>query len=431
MVTSGAPGRVLVVGAGIAGLAAATELAAAGADVTVLEATDRPGGRIHSMRVNGCVFEAGANFLASGYRVVPELAATAGVELRRAADGAGYLVGGRLYTTRGDDPSSSFRSGLLPWTAFARVATGMLRVALRHRDPSDLAAWTALDDRDAISWGRRTFGRSFTDGPMRAAFNGFYFADLAATSATGLAAVASYGAGPFTSLTVDGGLSRITDALAARLDVRYGVPVLRVEASATAVRVHTGGHEETAEAAIIAVPGKAAAALLPDAGGPERELLTTPYSHGMLVALGVAGHVPDDALGRAYGLLIHPDEPGPLAAVAVASRAGHAAPNVDLLTCFFTDSAALALSGRTDEELTELARRAVTRLGCDLAWSEANRVVRIPQAMPTIARGRSRAVAAYRQSAHGRVLLAGDYLAFPWTDSAAAAGRWAARRLLG
>jgi phytoene dehydrogenase-like protein len=37
---------VLVLGAGLAGLAAARDLAAAGADVLVLEARDRPGGRV-------------------------------------------------------------------------------------------------------------------------------------------------------------------------------------------------------------------------------------------------------------------------------------------------------------------------------------------------------------------------------------------------
>jgi monoamine oxidase len=44
------PGDVLVLGAGMAGLAAAERLAAAGRRVTVLEARDRVGGRIHTTR---------------------------------------------------------------------------------------------------------------------------------------------------------------------------------------------------------------------------------------------------------------------------------------------------------------------------------------------------------------------------------------------
>src|SRR5689334_3925114 len=47
--TSG-PGRVIVVGAGLAGLTAAYELGRAGFDVTVLEARDRIGGRVYTIR---------------------------------------------------------------------------------------------------------------------------------------------------------------------------------------------------------------------------------------------------------------------------------------------------------------------------------------------------------------------------------------------
>jgi monoamine oxidase len=44
---------VLVLGAGLAGLAAARDLAAGGADVVVLEARERPGGRVEQLRVDG------------------------------------------------------------------------------------------------------------------------------------------------------------------------------------------------------------------------------------------------------------------------------------------------------------------------------------------------------------------------------------------
>jgi monoamine oxidase len=60
--------RVVVLGAGVAGLAAAFELDAAGHDVTVLEARTRPGGRVLTLRepfADGLHAEAGATRIAS------------------------------------------------------------------------------------------------------------------------------------------------------------------------------------------------------------------------------------------------------------------------------------------------------------------------------------------------------------------------------
>ena len=55
--------RVVVVGAGIAGLAAAQELRGHGVDVQVWEARDRVGGRAVGVEVGGSTFDLGANWL--------------------------------------------------------------------------------------------------------------------------------------------------------------------------------------------------------------------------------------------------------------------------------------------------------------------------------------------------------------------------------
>src|SRR3989442_8837548 len=60
-------GRVIVVGAGLAGLAPAHELTPAGVEGTLLEAPHRPGGRGHTLREpfsDGLYAQGGAGFLA-------------------------------------------------------------------------------------------------------------------------------------------------------------------------------------------------------------------------------------------------------------------------------------------------------------------------------------------------------------------------------
>ena len=74
--------RAVVIGAGLAGLAAAEALDAAGVEVTVLEARDRVGGRVWSQRLaNGAVIERGAEFVTEGYQLVPETAERLGLRL--------------------------------------------------------------------------------------------------------------------------------------------------------------------------------------------------------------------------------------------------------------------------------------------------------------------------------------------------------------
>ena len=76
------PGSVVVVGAGLAGLAAAFQLHQHGLDVVVVEARDRVGGRVRSVRVaGGAVAELGAEWIEHDDDALQELAKRLGVPL--------------------------------------------------------------------------------------------------------------------------------------------------------------------------------------------------------------------------------------------------------------------------------------------------------------------------------------------------------------
>jgi phytoene dehydrogenase-like protein len=59
--------RVIVIGAGLAGLSAARELVTSGAQVTILEAGDKPGGRVHSEVIDGYTIDYGFQVINARY----------------------------------------------------------------------------------------------------------------------------------------------------------------------------------------------------------------------------------------------------------------------------------------------------------------------------------------------------------------------------
>ena len=65
--------EVLIIGAGLAGLSAAITLESAGVDVRVIEASDRPGGRIASDVINGFICDRGFQLINAKYPALQEL----------------------------------------------------------------------------------------------------------------------------------------------------------------------------------------------------------------------------------------------------------------------------------------------------------------------------------------------------------------------
>src|SRR5262245_66647758 len=84
LATTPAPKTVIVVGAGPAGLTCAYELSRAGHHVTVLEARDRPGGRVWTLRAPfpaGLLAEVGATFLPDNHPLPLHYAPASGLDL--------------------------------------------------------------------------------------------------------------------------------------------------------------------------------------------------------------------------------------------------------------------------------------------------------------------------------------------------------------
>lgn len=106
--------RVIVAGAGLAGLAAARDLEADGAEVTVVEARDRVGGRVHTIRdgfANGQHAEAGADLIEGEQTPVLELAQAFGLRPSRILkDGWGFYGEDASGRRRGRNAPDAFET---------------------------------------------------------------------------------------------------------------------------------------------------------------------------------------------------------------------------------------------------------------------------------------------------------------------------------
>jgi monoamine oxidase len=216
-----------VIGAGLAGLVAADELASAGWEVTVLEARDRVGGRTWSLRLaNGATIEMGAEFVLPGNTEVVALAERLGLELWEK---------GMRYGRR--DP----RDGVpVDPAALAAAVTDLGR------------ALGALDGAPTV---RELLDSLAIDPAAREAMLARAEISSAASAdevpATALATLAHVDDQPSPSIAVGNqGLS-----LALADDVRLGDPVARVDWDEAAVALTTeGGHRAEADACVVAVP---------------------------------------------------------------------------------------------------------------------------------------------------------------------------------
>jgi len=115
--------EVLIVGAGLAGINAAITLESAGVDVRVIEASDRPGGRIASDVIDGFICDRGFQLINAKYPALQELEVIKEIDFIPAPRVIEVAIGDRRHPI--GDPRQ------LPWSALNKV-TGTIpeKVAL-------------------------------------------------------------------------------------------------------------------------------------------------------------------------------------------------------------------------------------------------------------------------------------------------------------
>jgi len=264
-----APKKVVVIGAGVAGLAAAYELTEAGHDVTLLEARARPGGRVQTMRErfsDGLYAEAGAMNVYDTHDWTLKYIKLFGLTLDPSAQSTLasviYMRGQRIVAKQGqaieyplDLTSEEKRLGRRGmWEKY------VLSVAKDLGD-YDAAGWPsdALLKYDRMNF--TEFLRAQGASPDAAMLLGLgamgAFGDGASTvSALVMLREAAHRSRLKQNFYIRGGTDLLPRAFASKLSdrIRYGAPVVGIEQDSNGVRVaylHAGARESVAADCVV------------------------------------------------------------------------------------------------------------------------------------------------------------------------------------
>lgn len=237
---------LIVVGAGCAGLAAARELTTAGLSTIVLEARDRIGGRIHTVREPDLAYpiELGAEFVHGAAPDVHDIVRAAGLRAVPVAGSRWQAVGGEL--SRGDE-------------YWGRVRRIMARLDREAEPDRSFADWLSSEAASDLTEAEREMAMEYVAG--------FHAADPTDVGESWLARQAGPEEPAQTTDLLRGariaeGYDRVPAWLARDLPrkaLRLGRAVDRVEWEAGAVRVtctrRRGGAESfEARAAVLTLP---------------------------------------------------------------------------------------------------------------------------------------------------------------------------------
>jgi monoamine oxidase len=240
--------RVVVIGAGIAGLTAANALANAGVECVVLEARDRIGGRLHTVDVGGVPIDMGGSWIHTPIgnpmrrfadqvgvacreaNPLPEAVAYDRVERRRlsadefgalmeaAFDGFGAALVGMLADLSADAPATEAVERYIAEADLGEAHSRRVRGLIRSYISAEAAD---LPERQSLRW----FGNE-----------------------------EDYGGDDLGDAPV-GGYRRLVEAMGGGISVRLGAVVTRIEVTTTGVQAVTAdGHAEQGSHLVCTLP---------------------------------------------------------------------------------------------------------------------------------------------------------------------------------
>jgi phytoene dehydrogenase-like protein len=267
---------VVVIGAGLSGLAAAGRLARSGADVVLIESGDAVGGRVRTDSVGGFLLDRGFQVLNTAYPLVRALLDLEALNLWPFQRALALYTDGRL--VRLGDPRRDWRAlpealrapvGSLP----GRVSLGAYAAVSAFAPAGDILA--RPDEPSLAAWRRRGLTGPVIEKVLRPFFAGLT-ADAEGETSSRFTDLMLRMFVRGDSVLPDAGMQAVPEQLARRLP-RHVLHLHTTAVQAAAGHVVTDRGTIQARAVVVATDADAAARLVPGLQAPAWKGLTTWY----------------------------------------------------------------------------------------------------------------------------------------------------------
>lgn len=290
----GQNGKVIIIGAGMAGLTAAHFLREAGVDVVVVEKDTRPGGRIMSMQRGDDIVDVGAQFVHTNYEMTLGLAKRFGLESdlveMRSADMMIRDAKVRVI------PWGSVRVPTISWWSQLKMLRLFIPI-LRRRTDMALPGWPNLLDLDQLelsTYTRMKLNEECLDYVVRALMLTYSMSEPEGISVAyflrSLWMYVATGAHCFKS-----GNDALPKAMARELDIRFEADVKQIlcDGNGVVCGVQTSQGEIEGSAVISAVPSPALLPLYPSWNATQLDFLRQ-FTYSKMPMVLFEGRVRDE-----------------------------------------------------------------------------------------------------------------------------------------
>ncbi|XP_077224473.1 FAD/NAD(P)-binding oxidoreductase family protein [Tasmannia lanceolata] len=167
---------VIVIGAGLAGLAASTHLHAHNIPFLLLEASDSPGGRVRTDSVNGFLLDRGFQIFITSYPEAKKILNYETLDLQKFYSGALIYYGGKFHTV--SDPFRHFLDSVKSLSnpigsILDKILIGLMRFRVLSRSDEEILTDYEIPIIDRLK--NTGFSDSIVDRFFRPFFGGIFF----------------------------------------------------------------------------------------------------------------------------------------------------------------------------------------------------------------------------------------------------------------